>query len=124
MQQGHFKEVADRLSARADEIGRDPVPLSRATELATLAFCHSQSGQSKRAMDLLGAVLADAATMAGLSAGDYCFELACRTLRACGFDEEAASKAGEHVRARNNVLHRPLAPFFRELANSAALAGD
>lgn len=124
MQQGRFQEAANRLLAREDEVELDPVPLSRATELSTLAYCLSQTGNPDRALKLLESVFSDAATMAGLSAGDYCIELACRSLRACGQVEEAKSRAAQHTLARNSVLPRPFAPFFLELASSAGLARD
>jgi hypothetical protein len=123
MQQGQFHEVAERLIARTDEMKQDPIPLSRATELATLAFCHSRTGKHESALALLTSVLEDAATMAGLSAGDYCIELASRTLRACGHGEEASTRAHEHVRNRNRAMPRPLAPFFIELSRAAESAG-
>jgi hypothetical protein len=123
MQQGQCQAVADQLSAREEEIRRDPVPLSRATELVTLAFCQSQVGRHEQAATLLSAVFDGAAEMAGLSAGDYCLELACRTLRACGSEDEADARATEHVLARNRILPRPLAPFFTELSRALASAG-
>ena len=124
MQEGQFLEVAGQLTAREAEIRLDPIPLSKATELATLAFCLAQTGATVKALELVALVVEDAGSMTGLSSGDYCIELICRTLRESGRSEEAQWRAAQHSHARNSAIRRPFAPFFRELSRATPLASD
>jgi len=122
MQQERYAEAAERLMAREEEIRVDPIPLSRATELATLAHCLAKIGAVDRALGLAAIALKDAESMIGLSAGDYCMELICRTMKACDRVQEACSHARRHSEARNRVLPRPFAPFFIELSTAGELS--
>lgn len=122
VQRGEFRETAKTLLLRESEIRADPIALSRATELATLAYALAGDGSVERASQIAEEALEMAGEMLGLTAGDYCHELIARVFRLVGREGDASRVIRNHVTRRDGTIRRPFAPFFRELASCPTLS--
>jgi len=118
LQRGEFKEVASRLTTRLRSVRLDGTIRNRCGELATLALCFAETGNSVVAEELLDELLPDLPSIYGSFSGDYPVEIASRALARINRLEESRNQARRHIRDKMERCNRPLPVFYAHLGSA------